>query len=209
MKEWQKKLDEINWRLKNEGFEITNITGARCGSGNPSKGLKYIEEHFDDVVKFLKERSKPDGIRMRITYCCVFDLKKYTEEETMQRNMLNEMGLGEAKPEHKTRAADVRIGGKENAEYVSFVGKIFDGTNRAFEVRVTKDDATKIRNGIFNYNKETKKTEYDWEDWQTTADYDYKYADLYNGEWYWRNKDVERLHKSIERKMKKYLHEAC
>lgn len=209
MKEWQKKLEIVNWMLKNRGFEIVNIHGARSRGfydGQASKGLQWILDNFERTVEFLEKH--PNGIR--ITHCCCFTTKQLTEEETTSRNMLNEMGLGEKKPEHKTRAADVNIEGKETAEYINFIGKIYDGTKRAFEVRVNNDDVTKIRKGIFKkYNEETSEMEYDWEEWQTSSDYDYKYADLYNGGWLWRNEDVKRLNKSIERKIKKYLHEAC
>ena len=207
-KVWEQKLKLVNWMLKNRGFEIVGIHGARSRGfydAQASKGLQWILDNFEKTVAFLEKH--PNGIR--ITHCCCFKTKQLSGFEADFRREMNKAGMGEVKPEFKCRkvAISVETGflwHKDDKTKEYFVAKLLDG-KEMFEVCVDKNDKTLVRFGTYKgWNNKTNLYEADWEKWQKMDDlFSFKYDDL-KADRHCIGKNRNR----VIRKMKKYLHEA-
>lgn len=105
----EKKIEALNWKLKNNGYEIIKVHGQRSTFYYPAKASNacdYVEQNFDSILAFLgSHEDKKKDIYMRIKGIgIVFDIRQLTAEETKARQIMNKLGLGEREVEYKTRA---------------------------------------------------------------------------------------------------------
>lgn len=218
--DYEQKMEAVNWELKNRGYEIVGLHGARSAgfyNSQASRGLKYIEEKFDHIIERLDswDANEKGIVSMRITGIgIVFDFKRYTEEEKKARSIMNKMGLGERKPEYKGRTASIFINwdsdyylpkkgetDKDSSRAVAYL----NGTDKLFEVRFDKDQ-TRVRFGKrISYSKDKYEWTCKWEAWQHNAAFDrFAFIDIMRP---WEASQPHIL-KAVERQMKKIVREA-